>query len=191
MIALRKPQRMSVEEFQNWEPPHNADRRWHLVDGVAVCMSPASDNHGRILAETTFLLTAHLRATRPGCNVVVAPGIIPPVRSTTNERIPDLGVTCAPPSGAKIMTDPLLLIEVLSPSNENMTRANVWAYLTIPSVTEILLLGSVAIEAELMRRDANGLWPETPVFLPADDELELASIGFRTPLRSLYRTTNL
>ncbi len=56
---------MTVHEFQDWQPDMHADRRWQLVDGVPVCMSPASDNHGRILAETTFMLTAHLRATRP------------------------------------------------------------------------------------------------------------------------------
>jgi Uma2 family endonuclease len=85
----------------------------------------------------------------------------------------------------------LLLVEVLSPSNETITRGNVWAYFTIPSVREILLLGSLAIAGELMRRGSDGEWPDAPMFLHGDDELELASIGFRATLRSLYRTTNL
>ena len=191
MIALCQPTGMTVAEFQDWQPDRHADRRWQLMDGVPVCMAPASDNHGRIVAETTFLLTSHLRVARPGCDVVVAPGVVPPVRSITNERIPDIGVTCAPPAGGRTMTAPLLLVEVLSPSNETITRGNVWAYFTIPSVREILLLGSLAIAGELMRRGADGEWPEAPAFLRGDDDLELASIGFRATLRSLYRTTNL
>ncbi len=191
MTALRQPAPMTVTEFQTWEPARHADRRWHLVDGVPVCMEPASDNHARIVAEATYLLSAHLRAVRRGCDVLAAPGVIPAVRSHMNERIPDLGVTCAPPAGGKVMTDPLLLVEVLSPSNEAATRANVWAYLTIPSLREILLLSSLSIQAELLRRGPDGTWPDAPVLSAGDEALDLASIGFRTPLRGFYRTTNL
>jgi hypothetical protein len=49
----------------------------------------------------------------------------------------------------------------------------------------------VRVEAELLRRGADGSWPEAPVFLGAEDDLDLASIGFRAPLRSFYRTTDL
>ena len=34
------------------------------------------------------------------------------------------------------LADPLLLVEILSPSNEAKTRVNEWAYATIPSVRE-------------------------------------------------------
>ena len=192
MTALRKPAAgMTVADFLAWQPDEHPERRRQLFDGEPVCMAPASENHGRIQAETTFLLTAHLRERRPGCDVVVAPGVLPRVRTATNYRIPDLGVTCSPPSGGQAVTDPVLLVEILSPSNAALTRENVWAYSTIPSVAEILLLGGVRVEAELLRRGADGSWPEAPVFLGSEDELELASIGFRAPLRSFYRTTDL
>ena len=38
------------------------------------------------------------------------------------------------------LADPVLLIEILSPSYQAETWANVWAYATIPSVQEILVL---------------------------------------------------
>jgi Uma2 family endonuclease len=154
-------------------------------------MAPASENHGAIQSEAAYLLTGHLRERRPACRVITAPGVVPRVRSATNHRIPDLGVTCSPPSGGHVVTDPVLLIEILSPSNEALTRENVWAYSTIPSVAEILLLGSVRVEAELLRRGRDGSWPEAPVFLGAEDDLELASIGFQGPLRAFYRSTDL
>ena len=47
------------------------------------------------------------------------------------------------------------------------------------------------MEAELLRRGQDGTWPEVPLFLGDEDDLELASIGFRAPLRSFYRTTDL
>jgi Uma2 family endonuclease len=191
MTAFRKPAGMMVADFLAWQPEEHPERRWQLFDGEPVCMAPASENHGAIQAEATVLLGLHLRERRPACRVITAPGVVPRVRSATNHRIPDLGVTCSPPSGGQVVTDPVLLIEILSPSNAALTRENVWAYSTIPSVAEILLLGSVRVEAELLRRGADGSWPEAPVFLGAEGELELASIGFRAPLRSFYRTTDL
>ena len=191
MTPLRKPIGMTVADFQVWRPEEHPERRCQLFDGEPVCMAPASENHGAIQAEAAYLLTAHPRERRPACRVITAPGVVPRVRSATNRRVPDLGVTCAPPAGGQVVTDPVLLIEMLSPSNEALTRENVWAYTTIPSVSEILLLGGVRVEAELLRRGRDGSWPEAPVFLGAEDDLELASIGFRGPLRGFYRTTDL
>ena len=191
MTALRKPIGITLAEFQVWQPDEHPERRWQLFDGERLCMAPATEKHGRIQAEAAFLLTAHLRERRPGCDVVVAPGVVPRIRSASNHRIPDLGVTCSPPSGGQFVADPVLLIEILSPPNEALTPANVWAYTTIPSVSEILLLDSVEIEAELLRRGLDGSWPEAPLSLGAADDVELASIGFRGPLRGFYRTTDL
>jgi Uma2 family endonuclease len=117
--------------------------------------------------------------------------VVPRISATTNERVPDLGVTCTPPAGSQSMVDPVLLIEVLSPSNAAMTRDNVWAYTTIPSVAEILLLDSVAIGAELFSRDAKGDWPEAPDVIGPEDDVVLDSIGFRLALSPFYRTTHL
>ncbi|MGH7050134.1 MAG: hypothetical protein ACREE5_05775, partial [Acetobacteraceae bacterium] len=87
-------------------------------------------------------------------------------------------------------TEPLLLIEILSPSNQAETWANVWAYTTIPSVREILIVQSSAIGAELLRRAPDGTWPRQPEHIEAG-ELFLSSIDFRVPLAALYRTTRL
>jgi Uma2 family endonuclease len=87
------------------------------------------------------------------------------------------------------MTDPVALIEILSPSNEAETRAKVWAYTTIPSVMEIVLLRSTAVAAEILRRRPDGTWPEDSETIAADCELRLDSIGFAAPLRLAYRTS--
>jgi Uma2 family endonuclease len=90
-----------------------------------------------------------------------------------------------------MLPDPLILVEILSPSNEAETRANVWAYLTIPTVMEVLIVNSTLIEAELLRRNADATWPEVPKQIGPDDALTLESIGFSVPLAALYRTTTL
>ncbi|MBD0274486.1 MAG: Uma2 family endonuclease [Acetobacteraceae bacterium] len=80
VTALREPTGMTVAEFQAWQPEEHPERRWQLFDGEPVCMAPASENHGAIQAEATFLLAAHLREHRPACRVITAPGVVPRVR---------------------------------------------------------------------------------------------------------------
>jgi len=63
-----------------------------------------------------------------------------------NMRVPDIAVNCVPDErGQRALPDPILIIEILSPSNERETRENVWAYATIPSLREILLVRSTEI----------------------------------------------
>lgn len=88
------------------------------------------------------------------------------------------------------VSEPVLVIEILSPSNHAETWNNVWTYVTIPSVSEILVLRSDIIGADLLRRGADGSWPERPETIEAGD-LVLDSVGFRMPLSDIYRTTRL
>jgi Uma2 family endonuclease len=110
--------------------------------------------------------------------------------SDYNVRVPDLAVTCAPYQNEEaVLTDPVLLIEILSPSNQAKTWTNIWTYTSIPSVQEILVLRADRIGAELLRRSPQGEWPAHPVAVSG--ELMLESIGFRANLTELYRGRRL
>jgi Uma2 family endonuclease len=123
--------------------------------------------------------------------VVITPGVIPRVQSETNVRIPGLAVTCSGyDTEESALANPVLLIEILSPSNRAETWANVWAYTTIPSVQEILVLKTASIGAELFRREPDGSWPNQPLSFERGD-LRLESIGFSFSLAAAYRTTRL
>jgi Uma2 family endonuclease len=182
---------MTVDEFLVWDADDVSGRRWQLIDGEPVLMAPAADIHGRIQAELIRLLGNHLLAVGSRCSVVDAPGVIPRIRANENFRVPDLGVTCAPPSGEVMVPEPILLIEILSPSNEAKTRANVWTYTTMPSVQEILVVRSAQMEIQLMRRGADGTWPALPDIVRPPETLELSSVGFAAPITDIYRTADL
>ena len=100
-------------------------------------------------------------------------------------------MTCAGPTLGQMMPEPVLLIEILSPSNEAQTWASIWAYATVPSVQEILAVQSTRIEAEYLRRDPGGAWPKQPELIGPAGTLVLQSIGFEADLAGLYRTTPL
>ena len=193
MVALRKrmPTRMTVDEFLVWDLDDATGRRWQLIDGEPVLMAPAAEVHGAIQAELARLLGNHLLAIGSPCRVIDAPGIVPRIRATENFRVPDLGVTCSPPSQGVMVAEPVLLIEILSPSNEAKTRANIWTYTTMPSVQEILAVRSTRQEVELLRREADGNWPASASLIGPPDLLELTSIGFRISLADIYRTAGL
>jgi len=193
MVTVRKPPlaRMTLSEFLQWEPADPTVRSWQLIDREPVAMAPGSDAHGAIRAELAALLRNHLVQQGSGCRVATEPGIVPKLRADRNYRIPDLAVTCAPPSRDLMFPEPVLLIEILSPGNEVEPWANVWTYASVPSVAEILVVYSGRVAVELLRRDPNGQWPDEPVVLGPDDQITLTSIAFTAPLRSFYRTTVL
>ena len=106
-------------------------------------------------------------------------------------RIPDLAVTCSPLApGQALHSDPVQVIEILSPSNQAKTWTNVWACTSIPSIREILVLRADRIAAELRRRSPQGEWPDRPIAI-AEGELALESIEFRLALAELYARTGL
>jgi hypothetical protein len=90
-----------------------------------------------------------------------------------------------------MVPDSVLLIEILSPSNEAQTRSNIWTHATIPSVREILAIRSTRMEAELLHRGSDGTWPASPTIIRPPQHLELAGIGFIVPIGDIHSTTGL
>jgi len=187
--SVTTPIYMSVDEFLAWNP--GSEEMWQLVDGAPQAMAPASMVHGKILGRLAQAIENHLDARNSPCSMIIEPGVAPHLNASHNLRVPDLAVTCTELENRQAMLiDPVLVAEVLSPSNQSETWNNVWAYTTIPSVLEVLVLRTVFIGAELLRRLSDGTWPKEPERITEGD-LVLDSIGLRTPLRDLYRRTPL
>jgi len=193
MVALREraPKLMTLAEFLDWTPPNRTGAAYQLIDGVPVPMAPASENHAALVAEIGRLMGNHLLQTASPCRLLGQPAIVPGTRADWNFRLPDLGVTCSPPSGGLMVQDPLLLIEVLSPSNDDDTRANIEAYTSISSMREILAVHSRRVEAEILRRRPDGTWSDAAEIITGGGTVLLESIGFTSPLTAFYRTTSL
>ena len=190
MTALSKADGlMSAAEFLTWTPPDGGS--WQLVDGQPRALAPTNRSHGAIQGELGRLLANYFIEAGSPCSVVVTPGVIPGAKGERNVRIPDLAVTRSRyETEEATLAEPILLVEILSPSNQAETWANVWSYTTIPSVREILVLQSQLVGAQLLRRRTDGTWPDQADTVEAGD-LALESIAFQAPLGSIYRTTRL
>lgn len=96
---------------------------------------------------------------------------------------PDVLVACSNETG-QILTDAVVVIEVLSPATEKRDRgAKQMAYKALPSVQEYLLVGSEAQEIILYRRESD--W--RPYHYQNGNIVELKSIGVSFPFDAVYR----
>jgi Uma2 family endonuclease len=188
-VALQSPRMMTVDEFLEWDSP--GDYLWQLIDGVPMAMAPPAPIHGAIQNETGRLIENHLVEHGSPCTVIATPGVIPRSLSDRNFMVPDLAVTCSHTDvTGKAVREPVLLIEILSPSNHAETWRNVWAYMTIPALREILVIRTLSVGVELLRRGDDGAWPERPLTF-ASGEFTLSSIGLTLPVAALYRSTRM
>jgi len=191
MNALKKPPPpdMTVAEFLSWA--ESVDGLWQLRDGAPEMMAPPSGRHGVIEGRLLTAINIHFDKIGSRCVCAANPGVVPRGRSDRNMLVPGIGVTSTPMHIGAAFPDPVALIEVLSPSNEAETRANVVAFKTIDSVAEIVVVDSRAVAAEIFRRRSDGTWPEQPERIGGDGRLALNSIGLDMPLRDAYRRTDL
>ena len=176
---------LSVEEFLDQCP--NDQRHYQLIDGVIVAMAPPAQRHQVIHMNLGFELGSALRASHPDCSLHAEAGIVPEGLRTRNHFEADIAFTCRPVDEETrgIVHEPLLIIEILSPSTE---RDDVFVklplYQGIPSLLEILYVETERMGATVYRRTGNG-W--TTIAVGPGARLQLETIGLDIPLAAIYR----
>jgi Uma2 family endonuclease len=173
---------ITVDEFLRWDD--GTDRRYELVDGEIVAMAPPSEAHGVIVSSIVRLIG---NALRPPCRVVTEAGIRLADRDDRYYQA-DVAVTCAPPSKAQPVAEPVLIVEVLSPSTAEHDRGRKLPdYQEIASVQEILVVSSMRRSVQHWRRSGKA-WVVTTI----DREIvELSSVGVALPVAEIYAGTVL
>jgi Uma2 family endonuclease len=179
---------LSVTQFLDWDGED--DRHYELVEGAPVAMAPPGPAH-RVLVGNLVRRIGEALDSRPRCVVQVEAGITPVDRTDTCHQA-DLAVTCRPPEpGELLIADPLLVVEVLSPSTEDRDRkVKLPDYRAIPSVAEVVLLDSQRMYCEVHRRLDESRWLVDLLRQP-EAVLKLDSIGFARPLGVLYANVPL
>ena len=184
-------QRMTVAEFLDWKGGQNGIV-YELVNGVIRAQDAASDTHGTIQGRLVMHIMQHLEKHRPDCRLVVTPGVKPRLLAHWNHRVPEMAVTCQPNrANARHIPDPILIVEIISPSNAEETWSNIPLYASLPSVAEIVIVESEKVGGQILRRQADGSWPQSPEAITADGTIRLDSIGLELALSEVYRNTHL
>jgi Uma2 family endonuclease len=179
-MASPAPKRMTLAEFLEWDS--GTDRRYELLDGIPVMMAPSLEAHGELAAALAMEIGSRIR---PPCRVISEAGIIVPDRADTC-YVADLAVTCAPREpGRRMVVEPVLMVEVLSPSTGQIDRwRKVADYRTLPSVQEILVVFSDERRVELQQRTPDGWRVED---LIGKASIRLSCCSEPIPLEAVYR----
>jgi Uma2 family endonuclease len=154
-IALRTP--LTVDDYLAWARTQSDPPRTELINGQIVPISPERIAHNRAKGGVYFALTRAI--TTSGVNgEVFTGGLTVPIDQHTAYE-PDALVRCgAPlPSDQMKVTDPIIVVEVKSPSTAHMdTSAKLIGYFKLLSVCHYLFVDPDARKVTHHRRTASG-----------------------------------
>lgn len=175
--------RHSYAEYLAYE--RDSALKHEFDDGEILAMTGGSRRHNALALRIGAALDA---GRRRGCVAFSSDQRIR-VLATGRATYPDLSLACDPlegdpadPTGATI-TNPKLIVEVLSPSTEPDDRGAKWQhYQQIPSLEEYLLVSQTEPRVERYRRLPDGVW-EYAAFTQGTVDL---GCGARLELERLY-----
>jgi Uma2 family endonuclease len=169
-----------------------SDTKHELVNGVVVAMAGASPRHVAIAGNVTGALRDLLRA---GPCLVLPVDLRVAVEATGLYTYPDVTVVCDrprfDPKDENTLTNPLVIVEVLSDSTEAYDRGAKFAhYQSVPSLAEYLLVAQAERRVEHFRRLESGQWLLT-VYQGDDATVTLPALSAELPLREIYMKLDL
>jgi Uma2 family endonuclease len=184
------PPRMTVDEFLAWDGGGHQGKL-ELVDGAVRAVPPPSATHAVILGNLLGLVDAHIRAHELLYRVETSALIAPHLSGRPNLRTPDLAVIDATVSTAKLASKTVIVAEALSRENESAVQESFWAYTTVPSVREILIVDTERVCIEICRKGAGGNWEAGPEVVEAGGTVHLHSIEAPLSIAEIYAGTFL
>ncbi|PPQ27170.1 Uma2 family endonuclease [Rhodopila globiformis] len=135
--------RMTADEFIAWALAQPEGERYELVNGQIVVMAPERLAHARAKLHIARRLQDAIAAASLPCEVVID-GVAVQVDDTTVYE-PDVLVRCGPPLPGETLriTDPLIVVEVLSPSSRSRDAGLKLAdYFRIASLRHYLIVAT-------------------------------------------------
>jgi Uma2 family endonuclease len=174
---------MSLDEFIAWE---REQPERHEFDGFTVtAMTGASIAHVKITMNLAFSLRQALRGT--GCRPLSSDA---KVIAGGSVRYPDIAVTCRPMADRDdVIPEPILIIEVLSPSTERIDRGRKKLdYFATDSVRQYAIVEQDERLVDLYTRTEVGWVNEV---ITGDAALKLSCIAIELSLDTIYEDTEL
>lgn len=135
------PQRLNREEFRRWAAAQRG--RYVRIGGEPVAMSPKRAAHVRLKSRVWRILDQAVTTADVDCEAL-ADGMMIEVDDDTDYE-PDALVNCGPrvPSDATVATNPIVVVEVLSPATQAVDTSDKLAdYFRVPSIEHYLIVSA-------------------------------------------------
>lgn len=190
MSAVPRPKKLTVAEYLAIEEA--SEVRHEFFNGELFAMAGATVAHNRVKENLIGEMFGQL--TAGGCWSYSSDQRVH-VTTTGLYTYPDVLIVCGPPTfdpaDPNSITNPRVVIEVLSPSTAGYDRGDKFRhYQRLPSVQEYVLVSQDRVQVERQVRQPDGSWNLT-TFDDPSGELAFATIPVRVPLAGVYRGVNL
>lgn len=185
--ALKKEEWLSPQAFLDMEMA--SPERHEYVDGEVFAMTGTTASHNVITLNLAALIRNHVRG---GPCRAYAMDIKLRIEAANCYFYPDLMVTCteADRLSQHVMNEPVLVVEVLSPSTALYDRDRKFAaYRRLPSLREYVLVDTERMGIECFRRTDHGEWILHPY--GAGENVTLHSLELTFPLEAAYEDAGL
>lgn len=183
--AAEKIPKTTIAEFDAFVAGAGEDREFELIDGVIVSMSNPTETHEQIAANIGAPLK--LAMDKRGCRTYQG-GIRVQASDDAgayDKYRPDALVRCGPSENKTYVTDPIVVVEVLSPSTMDHDRGRkLQFYKLLPTARHIVLAYSDQMRVEHYVRSDEG-W-RLKVLTAAGQVLELDAIDFKIEFAQIY-----
>jgi Uma2 family endonuclease len=166
----------------------HSELRHEFIDGVIVAMAGGSDEHNAISSRFTVLLAT--RAPR-GC-LTYSPDQRFWIASTTRARYSDGSLICGKPAhpahDGQATTNPLAVIEVLSPSSEGDDEGDKRRdFQSLASLQAYVVAAQDERCVRVYRRDDAGHWRSEPDVYRGGDSFELPRLAGSIAVDEVYQ----
>ena len=185
---IKQEKTLTPQEYLNIE--RKREERHEFLNYKQILMAGASYTHNRICNNLSFFLTqfaedlayavsqSDLRVAIPIKDIFVYPDI---VVNYTNPLFLD--------SKPDTLLNPILLIEVLSPSTEGIDRGiKSRNYRLIDSLKEYIIVSQDFYAVESYFRNKNGVWELTEANT-IEEKIKFRSLDIEVPLKQIYKNT--
>lgn len=185
MTAIAKP-KLTAAEYLAME--ETAEFKSEFVNGEIFAMAGASLSHNRVSKNLLMEIESRLKNGR--CEAFASDQRVS-ISATGMYAYPDITIACGPlqtdPNSPSTITNPTVVIEVLSPSTENYDRGLKFRqYQQSPTLREYVLVFQDETRIERYNRKADNIW-EMRIFQGLSAVLELESAPIRIELVDVYR----
>jgi Uma2 family endonuclease len=177
-LARQKP---SIADFYRWVGMQ--ERKYELVDGEPLMMAGASRHHDRITKNMIVALDRQLRGHK--CQPFTSDTFVR--IPAGNARLPDTGVDCGDfDDDALEASCPLLVVEILSPTNRTFDRTDkLEEYKTVDTLEYILLIDPDYPQVRLYWRDPDQRWLSKRI-IGLDASIGMSAIDIAVNMNDIY-----
>ena len=185
MAAQRLSPYVTLETYLAWED--KAETKSEYYDGTIVAMSGGSRSHVRLTTNVSRLLGNHLEG---GPCESFDSDLRVYVEARRSMFYPDFTVACDPPqftsSGMATLTNPTVIIEVLSPSTTRLDRGfKSDCYRSLASLKAYVLVAQDEPRIEAFVRQSDDTW-RYDVASGLDSVLRLDCLQYELRLAQIY-----